>query len=315
MAMRQKTLGHARTDAERQLEAGLMKAALFKGRDLVYQPVLGGISNTNFCVTMGDDGKRYFVKVPGAGTEMFINRRAAFDASRKASALGIGPRIYEDLAEDGIEINDFLPDRRACTHTDLVQPKARHAVIDTYRRFHAIEPLELTKTVFDMIDEHNEQVQALGAWLPPDHAWLMKQYRLARAALEASGLDLVPCFNDPMPGNFMIDDAGDIMLVDYEYASNNDRCYELGIWFGEMFFPQAIEMELIEAYFGTFRKELYARVIIHKALADIKWALWSYVQQNVSTLDFDFFKYGAWKLLRGRAIMRDPRWVDYITSV
>lgn len=313
--MNEKGRGQASNEAERQLEAGLSKAPLFKGRDVVYQPVLGGISNTNFRVTIRDDGKRYFVKVPGAGTEMFIDRVAAFDASRKASALGIGPRLYDDLADDGIEINDFLPDRRACTHTDLVQPKARHAVIDTYRRFHSIAPLDLTKTVFDMIEEHEGQVQALGGWLPPDYSWLMKQYRLARAALEASGLDLVPCFNDPMPGNFMIDDAGTIMLVDYEYSSNNDRCYELGIWFGEMFFPADIEKELIEAYFGTYREELYARVIIHKALADIKWALWSYVQQKVSTLDFDFFKYGAWKLLRGRSIMRDPRWVDYLNRV
>lgn len=313
--MRQKSPGEASTCAERQLETGLAKAALFKGRELVYQPVLGGISNTNFRVTLREDGKDFFVKVPGAGTEMFIDRVAAFDASRKASALGIGPRIYDDLAEDGIEINDFIPDRRACTHSDLVQPKARQAVIETYRRFHSIEPLDLTKTVFDMIEEHVAQVQELGGWLPPDYAWLMKQYRCARAALEASGLDLVPCFNDPMPGNFMINDAGNIMLVDYEYASNNDRCYELGIWFGEMFFPETIEKELIEAYFGEFREDLYARVIIHKALADIKWALWSFVQQKVSTLDFDFFKYGAWKLLRGRAIMRDPRWVMYINSV
>jgi thiamine kinase-like enzyme len=313
--MKEKVPGQASSDAERQLEAGLAKAALFKGRDMGYRPVLGGISNTNFCVTTRDDGKRYVVKVPGAGTEMFIDRVAAFDASRKAGALGIGPRIYDDLADDGIEINDFLPDRRACTHTDLVQPAARRAVIDAYRRFHSIEPLNLTKTVFDMIEEHAQQVQDLGGWLPPDHVWLMKQYRLAHAALEASGLDLVPCFNDPMPGNFMIDDAGTIMLVDYEYASNNDRCYELGIWFGEMFFPADVEKELIEAYFGSYREELYARVIIHKALADIKWALWSYVQQQVSTLDFDFFKYGAWKLLRGRAIMRDPRWVEYLGRV
>lgn len=313
--MQERVPGQARSDEERQLEAGLAKAALFKGRDLVYRPVLGGISNTNFRVTTRDDGKDYFVKIPGAGTEMFIDRVAAFDASRKAGALGIGPRIYDDLSEDGIEINDFMQDRRPSTHTDLARPATRRAVIDAYRRFHSVERLKLTKTVFDMIEEHEAQVHDLGGWLPPDYAWLTKQYRLARAALEASGLDLVPCFNDPMPGNFMIDKAGTIMLVDYEYASNNDRCYDLGIWFGEMFFPPEIEKELVEAYFGTYREELYSRTVIHKALADIKWALWSYVQQQVSTLDFDFFKYGAWKLLRGRAIMRDPRWVEHLNRI
>lgn len=313
--MQDKKPGQAQTDAERQLERGLAKAALFQGHELSYRPVPGGISNTNFRVRTAGDGREYFVKIPGAGTEMFIDRVAAFDASRKAGKMGIGPKVYDDLSEDGIEINDFIQDRRSCTNSDFADPAARLAVIGAYRRFHGIEPLILTKTVFDMIEEHEAQVRELGGWLPPDYLWLKKQYHLARAALEASGLDLRPCFNDPMAGNFMIDAAGSIMLIDYEYASNNDRCYDLGIWFGEMFFAKPVEQELIEAYFGTFREDIYARVIIHKALADIKWALWSFVQQRVSTLDFDFFKYGAWKLLRGRAIMRDPRWVEYLSSV
>jgi len=310
-----KTPGQAETPEERALEEALALAGLFRGRPVAYRDVLGGISNSNFRVRTLDDGRDYFVKIPGAGTEMFIDRNAAFDASIKAGAAGVGPRIYDDLYDRGIEICDFIPDRRACNVADFGAPGPRLAAIDAYRRFHAVGALGLTKTIFDMIDEHDRQVVALGGWLPPDYPWLMHQYRLARAALEASGLDLAPCFNDPMAGNFMIDAAGTIMLIDYEYASNNDRCYDLGIWFGEMFFPRQVEMELIEAYFGEAREDVYARVIIHKALADIKWALWSFVQQKVSRLDFDFFKYGAWKLLRGRAIMHDPQWIAHLSRV
>lgn len=313
--MYDKKPGEAVSTEEQALERSLAKAPLFAGRSVIYRPVLGGISNTNFCVRVLEDDRRYFVKIPGAGTEMFIDRKAAFDASAKAGAAGVGPRVYLDLYDDGIEISDFILDRRACTVADFGAPGPRLAAIAAYRAFHGVETLGLTKTVFDMIEEHDRQVAELGAWLPPDYPWLMKQYRLARAALEASGLDLTPCFNDPMAGNFMIDAAGTIMLIDYEYASNNDRCYDLGVWFGEMFFPQQVERELIESYFGVFSEEIYARVILHKALADIKWALWSFVQQKISTLDFDFFKYGAWKLLRGRAIMHDTRWVHHLSKV
>jgi thiamine kinase-like enzyme len=311
----EKAPGQAASEAERDLEAAIAAAALFAGRSVRYRPVLGGISNQNWLVRTDDDGREYFVKIPGKGTEMFIDRGAAFDASRKAGEVGVGPRVYDDLYDQGVEINDFIPDRRACTNTDFGDPAIRLAAIEAYRKFHGVSELGLTKTVFDMIEEHDRQIDELGGWRPPDYPWMMRQYRLARAALEASGIDWAPCFNDPMAGNFMVGSDKSIMLIDYEYASMNDRCYDLGIWFGEMFYTAAVESELIEAYFGEVRTEIVARVTIHKALADVKWALWSFVQQKVSALDFDFFKYGAWKLMRMRAIMRDPRWVEHLARV
>ena len=62
---------------------------------------------------------------------------------------------------------------------------------------------------------------------PQDFGWLNGNYRKAKAALEASGLDIVPCMNDTLAGNFLLDDDNNVMLVDFEYASGNDRCAEL----------------------------------------------------------------------------------------
>lgn len=310
-----RVVGDAVTEAERDLEEAVRRVPAWHGRALRYAPVIGGISNANWRVSVEGLAGRFFVKIPGKGTEMFIDRAAAMDASRKAARLGIGPRIYDDLAADGIEISDFIEGRRSCTHADFRDLALCRTALDLYRRLHGGEPLRLTKTVFDMIDEHVAQVRTLGGWVPPDHAALDTQYCRARAALEASGLDLVPCFNDPMAGNFMLDDAGTIMLIDYEYASNNDRCYDLGIWFGEMFFDEPTELALIEHYFGRVESAIVARIALHRMLADLKWATWSMVQQKVSALDFDFFKYGAWKYMRARSMLRDPRWETWLRLV
>jgi thiamine kinase-like enzyme len=310
-----KTLGEAVSDAESELEAAISRVPQWSGRRLRYRPVTGGISNANWRVWLDDQTASFFVKIPGKGTEMFIDRAAAMDASRKAAALGVGPAVHDFLAADGIEISDFIEGRRSCTHADFRDLALCRTALDVYRRLHGAERLTLTKTVFDMIDEHIEQVRSLGGWFPPDFAELEAQYARARSALEASGLDLVPCFNDPMAGNFMVDDVGTIMLIDYEYASNNDRCYDLGIWFGEMFFDEATELMLIEHYFGRVDRAIVARVRVHKALADIKWSTWSMVQQKVSSLDFDFFKYGVWKHIRARSVLRDPRWDGWLAAV
>ncbi|MEI4474100.1 choline/ethanolamine kinase family protein [Frigidibacter sp. MR17.24] len=309
-----KVLGQADRAEEHALEAAMREAALFSAdAGARYAPVSGGISNSNWRVRLSS-GRDYFVKLPGNGTEMFIDRVAALDASRKAAAAGLGPRVYDDLAHRGIEINDFIPDRRPSTHSDFAQRDRRVAAIEAYRRMHAMPALGLTKTVFDMIDEHRVQMAELGAPAFRDAGWIEMNDRMARQALMASGLDLVPSFNDPMPGNFMIGEDGSIMLIDYEYASMNDRCYDLGIWFGEMFFTAEQEAELIEAYFGRVTPQLVARVTIHKALADVKWAAWSMVQLKVSHLDFDFHKYGMWKLMRFRTIVGDPSWATHLRN-
>ncbi len=308
-------LGEAASEAEHEMEDALRRVPGWRDRALRYRPVSGGISNANWRVFVGDDAGSFFVKIPGRGSEMFIDRASAMDASRKASALGIGPRVHDMLAADGIEISDFIDARRSCTHADFRDDALCRAALQVYRRLHSGERFALTKTVFDMIDEHATQRRQLGGWLPPDAAALDAQYRRARAALTASGLDIVPCFNDPMAGNFMRDDAGTIMLVDYEFASNNDRCYDLAIWFGEMFFAEPTELALIEQYFGRVDPAIVARVNLHKALADLKWAAWSMIQQKISALDFDFFKYGVWKYRRARNVLGDPRWETWLTAV
>ncbi|KQT52494.1 MULTISPECIES: phosphotransferase [unclassified Aureimonas] len=310
-----KTLGEASTDAERLVEAALADAAPWAERPLRYRPVTGGISNMNWRVEVEGDPRPYFVKLPGRGTEMFIDRAAARAASRQAEAIGLGPRTFDYLDHADIEIAEFVDGRRASTHRDFADPALRAEAMRVYRRFHDAPLLPLTKTVFDMIDEHDAQVAALGGVVPADHAWLQRQVRLARQALEASGLDLVPCFNDPMPGNFLIGADGSILLIDFEYASNNDRIYDLGIWSGEMFFPESIDRELIELYFGRYEEALYARLVVHKALADVKWSTWAMVQNKISTLDFDFYKYGVWKHMRARSIMSDPRWPAYLKAL
>jgi thiamine kinase-like enzyme len=314
MTMQTKMLGSGSSDAEREIEAVLRGVQPWNGRTLRYAPVAGGISNSNWRVWLDGEVSSYFVKVPGRGTEQFIDRKAAFAASKQAESIGIGPRLYDYAAELGVEINDFVEGRTTCSNRDFLDAPVRASVMNAYRALHASPLLPLTKTIFDLIDEHVEQVRQAGGKLPADFPRLYREYTRARAALEASGLDIVPCFNDPMPGNFLRDEAGTILLIDYEYASNNDRCYDLGALSGEMFFTREVEEEMVESYFGSVSPANLARVTVHKALADLKWATWSMLQNEISTLDFDYFKYGAWKFMRARSVIDEPAWNELLRS-
>ena len=306
--MTRRTMGEASAEAEYAIEAVIRAVPDWANRAITYAPVYGGISNANWRVAVDGAPHDYFVKIPGRGTELFIDRNAAADASRHAADAGCGPTVIAFLAETGVEISEFVDGRRTSTNGDFMRPMVRRNAARSLRRFNDAPPLRLTKTLFDMIDEHLRQATTLGAYVPPDQPWLLREYRRARAALEASGLDLVPCMNDTLAGNFLLDAHDDVLLVDFEYASNNDRVCELAVWFGEMFFSRDIEREVLEVYFGRVDPAIEARVMVYKALGDLKWSTWAMVQQQVSALDFDYHKYGAWKHMRARTVMHHPDW-------
>lgn len=307
-----KSHGEGSSAGERSIEAVIAKVEAWRGRAIRYQPVSGGISNANWRVSVADIEQHAFVKLPGRGTEMFIDRRFANDASRRAHESGYGAAVLDFLDEDGVEIFEFVEGYRTSSNLDFMTPSIRLNALKALKAFNDSGSLILTKTIFDMIEEHAQQVAELSARVPQDFAWMWRQYQDARAALEASGLDLVPCMNDTLAGNFMIGADDRVMLVDFEYASNNDRAYEIAMWFGEMFFPAEIERELITAYFGRCDGALEARINVHKSLADLKWATWAMVQEKVSTIEFDFHKYGAWKHMRARSMFHHPDWESWL---
>lgn len=313
--MARRNLGEAASAAERKAEAAIKAVPGWPLAGLSYEPVPGGISNANWRIYLADRKQTFFLKVPGEGTEHFIDRQAANEASRRAFEVGVGAEVIHFDPASGVEVFEFIEGLRASTNGDFLDRTVRNNAVGALRTFNNARDLSLQKTTMDMIEEHFDQALELGARCPPDFAWLNAKYRQAKDALLASGLDIVPCMNDTLAGNFLLDAANHITLVDFEYASNNDRSAELALWFAEICFDPATEHEVVEEYFGAVQPKIMTRIMIFKALVDLKWATWAMVQNKLSALDFDYFKYGAWKHMRARHVMRDPRWDDWLKAL
>lgn len=300
------------TEILKQIDKAIDAVPGWDKENVRVEPLVGGLLNENWLAYHND--KPYFMKVYGVGSENFVDRDLSFEAARQAHALGIGPEVLHYDNKTGMEVTEFLVGYRASTNADFVREDFLQGVIDLYAVFNSGAPLPRTKDVFEMTDEHIEQGTEVGAIRPTDFEWLYKQYEKAKAAFFASGLDIVPCHNDPMPGNFMVqledDQITDMKLIDYEFSSNNERAYEIGVFLGEMFVDEATSLQLIERYYGELRKEIVARVNVARAVADMKWGSWAVQQRQLSEWDFDYQKYGIWKYARARAVFNDPRW-DY----
>lgn len=308
-------LGQARTTAEREAEAVIAAIPLFRDAPVIYSAVGGGLSNSNWRVDIETHHRAYFLKIPGKGSELFINRKASNQAARLAHERGVGAEVVYFDPVSGLEVTEFMEGYRPSTNVDFLDPEIWQRVTDLYRRFHSCPPLMITRTIFDMVEEHIDQSRDLAATLPADFAELNAKYQAAKAAFMASGLDITSCFNDPMPGNFLLSADNQVKLVDFEWASNNERYYDLGVWIGEMFYSDGVVEKIARRYFNSDSTQHPARLTVMRAVADFKWALWAMVQECISSLDFDYHKYGVWKFMRARLYMNDRRWTEWLRLV
>lgn len=296
------------------IEAAIAAIPGWDHQKVTRRPLTGGLMNSNWLVTY--EGVTYFLKVFGQGSESFIDRSLSNQAAVTAHAQGISPRVefFDPVA--GIELFEFLDGYRPSTAADFMRDDFRGSVVDLIQKFNSGEKLPVTKDIFAMADEHIEQGDGLGVIRPADFDWLLYQYQRAKDAFMASGLDLVPCHNDPMAGNFMVtmsnDTIQDMKLIDFEFASNNERAYEIAAFLGEYFIDEATSVEMIERYYGEVRRDLVARVWVARAVADVKWGSWAVQQRKLSSWDFDYQKYGIWKFARARTLFNDPRWNDWL---
>lgn len=306
------------TATREQVQAALAAVPGWDKDRIKARPLVGGLLNSNWLVEY--EGEKYVMKVFGVGSENFVDRDLANKAAMQGGALGITPALKHYDPVSGAEMFAFLDGYRASTSGDFVRRDFLEGVVGLYRVFNSGDRLPVTKDVFAMTDEHIEQGDQVGAIRPADYPWLLHQYQRAKAAFMASGLDLAPCHNDPMPGNFMVrmsedDRITDMKLIDFEFSSNNERAYELGVFVGEVFVDEEDMLPLVEQYYGSARDDLIARVWVQRAVADMKWGSWAVQQRQLSEWDFDYQKYGIWKYARARAVMDDPRWNDWLRRI
>ncbi len=85
----------------------------------------------------------------------------------------------------------------------------------------------------------------------------------------------VPCHNDAIIGNWVLDQTGKLYLIDWEYSGMNDAMWDLACLSIEEEYSAENDEELLIAYFG--RQATYEekkRFHANKLYVDYLWTLW-----------------------------------------
>ncbi|MEV4010386.1 phosphotransferase [Nonomuraea angiospora] len=277
----------------------LDRIPLLSGVPRSVEELPGGLTNHNYKVTT--PGGAYVARVwASEGSLLGIDRDAEHACSLAAAAAGVGAPVHAYLPELGVLVVGFLPGR-TFTEADLRDPANLPRVAQACRRLHAGPRFVRDFDMFEVQRHYLGIVRERGYRLPADYLGFMPAVEDIRKCLQIRAEGTVPCNNDLLPGN-ILDDGHRLWLIDYEYAGNNDPCFELGNIWSEADLPLGHLEELVTAYYGRRLRHKIARARLLGLMSKYGWTLWASIQDGANeSIDFDFWSWGMEKYERAVA--------------
>ncbi len=290
------TQGRAGSDG---IHAILERIPLFEGvrfETIEFEQLGGALTNDSYRVTA--DEETYVLRLAGTGTSEYVDRVAEGHNARVTSAAGVNAEVLYFDARDGTMLSRFVDgenmDEGEGFERDAGAP-ARAAL--ALKQVHGLGRIFKSRfDVFATIEHYLDLLRELRMPVPEDYHEIEQGTEAVRRALEASPVPLAPCHNDPWPGNLLDTGAG-IYVIDWEYSGMNDPMWDLGDLSVEAGFELEQDMAMMEAYRGgAASPKLYSRLELYKAMSDLHWALWGFVQHANDNPAEDFRAYALERL-------------------
>ena len=276
------------TDA--QLGALFDQIPALAGQPREITELSGGLTNRNVRVSTPDGVFVARCSDPAGGAALGIDRDAEFFNSRAAAEAGVGAPVVDYRPDLGVLVIGFIADARTFSSDTFAEPGILPRAAAACRALHAGPRFQGDFNMFERQRGYLATVTEGGFRIPAgylDHAPAIER---VRQALGVRDEGTVPCNNDLLAENFL-DDGEKIWLIDYEYAGNNDACFELGNICTESRLSLDQLEELVTSYYGRRRVSRIARARLYGIVASYGWTLWGAIQNAVSPIDYDFWEW------------------------
>jgi thiamine kinase-like enzyme len=244
---------------------------------------LPSLTNRSFLVERGNaasaeaavgEEEAYVLRLPGKGTELYIDR--AGEAANRRAVAGIGlapPILYADPAS-GVMLSRYIAGAVPLSPERLHQGDHFRAAIGLLQRLHG-SGLAFTgeMRLYPKLDQYLNMVST------PVLRELRRAGEALRPVIEPGWGPLRPCHIDPAPHNF-IAAGGRHFLLDWEYAAMCDPIWDLAGLSIEARFDPAQDRAMLARYFGA-TSQLQAwgsRLHLYRIMLRLVAASWGAVQ-------------------------------------
>lgn len=271
---------------------------------------LGGLTNRVY--RLGG----HILRVPGEGTEEYIDRAREAVMAEAAARAGVAPGLVWADPARGLMVTEFVAGVTLTPDLFRTRAGAPGRAAEALGRLHrsgAQFPFRFE--LFAMIDDYLRLLGGKDVALPEGYHDVVAEAGAVRAALAANPVAPVACHCDPLCENFL-DDGARVWIVDWEYAGMNDPMWDLGDLSVEGQFGAAQDEELLGAYFGGEARPFdRGRMVIYKAMCDLLWTLWGLIQLANGNPADDFRAYADGRFARCKALMGQAEFVRHLAAV
>ena len=284
----------------------------WKDRKIEYAPLGGGITNHNYTVTV--DGEKYVVRIPGAGSDLFIDRGNELECSVQAGKTGVSPEVVYHIRDEEVSVFQFISGKTLTTEQIAGSNQLIQRIVRAVRTVHRKAEFTSAFNPFETVRKYMGFVEKYQAPLPEDIDWMLGVRDEIERVMKRNKPEDVACHNDYLSENF-IDDGKKIWIIDWEYGGMGDPYFDLGDFAVEHPFTREQEELIIQEYCGeTIKSGLY-RMLLYKIASDLWWSIWAMIQSRVSKIDFDFYSYGNVRFERLRKNAGDGDYQTWLKGV
>ena len=239
---------------------------------------LGGMTNHSYKVTL-EDGEELLVRIPGEGTEEMIDRGDEKKSTELACALKIDSELLY-FGADGTKVMRFIKDPQPMSEEVMRRRENLLQAAEIFHRLHYSGADTGVKfEVFEMAALYEKIIREGGVAFYDDYEAVKQTVMDIKAEIDRDGeAPRVPCHNDSLVGNWVLDGTGKLYLIDWEYSGMNEAMWDLSCLSIEAEYTPENDDELLTAYYGlegrTAGVEEKKRFIAAKLYVDYLWTLW-----------------------------------------
>jgi thiamine kinase-like enzyme len=229
-------------------------------------------SFTNSIYRLERAGEVVTLRLPGRGTERYIDRVSEAANARAAAAIGLGAEIVFADPASGIMVTRFIDGAVPLSPVALKDPETLRGTVGLLQRLHGSGlPFQGRMNLFPKLDEYLA--------LAPDPALLAlrREGEKLRTTLEPGWGPPRPCHIDPAPHNFIVA-KGRFYLLDWEYSALCEPLWDLAGLSIEGEFDPDQDAAMLHAYFGTAGEPWASRLHLYKIILRLLAASWGAVQ-------------------------------------
>ncbi|MBM6763552.1 phosphotransferase [Ligilactobacillus agilis] len=242
-----------------------------------------GMTNRSFLFSCED--KKYIMRIPGEGSNELIDRQKEAKIYELLGKEKITENVLYINPDNGYKLTEFVAGARNCNidnNSDLEK------CMETLRKFHSLKlKADFEFNLYKQIDFYEKLRGANSNYR--DYDFVKERVLGLKDYIDTLTKDYILCHIDANPDNFLIDKAGNVMLIDWEYAAMQDPDVDIAMFAIYAMYDRRQTDNLINIYYqNQCDDETRTKIYAYMAICGLLWSNWC---EYKNSLGVDFGEY------------------------